>query len=73
MATHELYLLHLGALGSRDAVTGEAHFNQVPGYLIRTASGRTVLVDSGNPAALIGRETAEPWWALLNRQTPRTT
>jgi N-acyl homoserine lactone hydrolase len=67
---HELYLLHFGELGSRDAATGEAHFNQVPGYLIRTARGRTVLVDSGNPAAIIGRETAEPWWALLNRTKP---
>jgi N-acyl homoserine lactone hydrolase len=70
MAAHELYLLHLGQLGSRDSETGEVHFNQVPGYLIRTASGRTVLVDSGNPAALIGSETSEPWYPLLNDTRP---
>ena len=40
MAAHELYLLHLGQLGSRDPDTGEAHYSQVPGYLIRTARGR---------------------------------
>ena len=38
MATHELYLIQLGQLGSRDEATGEAQFNQVPGYLIRTAT-----------------------------------
>jgi glyoxylase-like metal-dependent hydrolase (beta-lactamase superfamily II) len=53
MATHELYLLHLGQLrGDSDP------FNQVPGYLIRTATGRIVLVDTGNPAAMIGAEDA---------------
>jgi N-acyl homoserine lactone hydrolase len=66
MAAHELYLLHLGQLGSRDPDTGETHYNQVPGYLIRTATGRTILVDTGNPAALIGQATAAPWWDLLN-------
>lgn len=70
MAGHELYLLNLGQLGSRDEVTGEEHFNQVPGYLIRTATGRIVLVDSGNPAALIGRADAAPWWDLANNTTP---
>ena len=70
MTAHELYLLHLGQLGTRDEVTGEAHFNQVPGYLIRTATGRTVLVDSGNPAVLIGQPTAAPWWDLLNDIKP---
>jgi N-acyl homoserine lactone hydrolase len=70
MGAHELYLLHLGQLGGRDEATGETHFNQVPGYLIKTASGRVVLVDSGNPAALIGSETSLPWWALLNDTRP---
>jgi N-acyl homoserine lactone hydrolase len=64
MPSHELYLLHLGQLGVRDE-TGAAHFGPVPGYLIRAASGRTILVDSGNPAALIGAENSEPWWPLL--------
>jgi len=70
MTAHELYLLNLGLLGSRDESSGETHFNQVPGYLIRTATGRTVLVDTGNPAALIGKETSEPWWPLLNDTRP---
>lgn len=62
--THTLYLLNLGQLGSRDPETGETHFNQVPGYLIRSAAGKTILVDTGNPTALIGAETAAPWWDL---------
>jgi N-acyl homoserine lactone hydrolase len=71
MAAHELYLLHLGQLGSRDPVTGETNFGQVPGYLIRTTSGRTVLVDTGSPAALIGQPTGTPWWDLLNDTRPQ--
>jgi N-acyl homoserine lactone hydrolase len=65
LATHELFLLHLGQLGTRDDATGEAHFNQVPGYLIRTAAGQVIIVDTGNPLAMIGAETAEPWARLL--------
>ena len=34
----------------------------VPGYLIRSASGRHYLVDTGNPATLIGAETCAPWY-----------
>jgi N-acyl homoserine lactone hydrolase len=70
MAVHELYLLHLGQLGLPDADTGETHFAQVPGYLIRTATGRIILVDTGNPAALIGQPTAAPWWGLNNDTRP---
>lgn len=70
MAAHELYLLHLGQLGIRDEAGGEVYYNQVPGYLMRSAGGRTILVDSGNPAALIGRETSQPWWSLLNDTWP---
>jgi N-acyl homoserine lactone hydrolase len=70
VATHELYLLHLGQLGAHDPDTGEAVYNQVPGYLIRSASGRWILVDTGNPLALIGRETSEPWMLLLNDTRP---
>jgi N-acyl homoserine lactone hydrolase len=71
MAAQELYLLHLGQLGSRDPNTGETDFGQVPGYLIRTTSGRTILVDTGNPAALIGQPTGAPWWDLLNDTRPQ--
>jgi N-acyl homoserine lactone hydrolase len=67
---HELFLLHLGRLGSADPRTGEASYSQVPGYLIRTATGRTILVDTGNPAALIGRDDSRPWGNLLNDTRP---
>ena len=70
MATHELYLLHLGKMGLPDADTGETSYSPVPGYLIRTATGRTILVDTGNPAALIGQPTAAPWWGLNNDTRP---
>lgn len=71
VVTHELYLLHLGYLGAPDDVTGRVHPLQVPGYLIRTAAGKTVLVDTGAPAALIGSETCEPWFSLLMTATPQ--
>ena len=70
MAVHELYLLHLGQLGLPDADTGETQFAQVPGYVIRTATGRIILIDTGNPAALIGQPTAAPWWGLNNDTRP---
>lgn len=70
MATHELYLLHLGTLGSVSEATGKAAYSQVPGYLIRTATGRVILVDTGNPAQLIGADTAAPWADLLTRTAP---
>ena len=60
MPTHELYLLHLGRIGRPDPASGVVPWSQVPGYLIRTAPGRIVLVDTGNPSPLIGAETAEP-------------
>jgi N-acyl homoserine lactone hydrolase len=71
MAAHELYLLHLGQLGLPDAETGETHFAQVPGYLIRAASGRSVLVDTGNPVSVIGQPTAAPWWHHPNDTRPQ--
>ncbi|MFN8679298.1 MAG: N-acyl homoserine lactonase family protein [Thermomicrobiales bacterium] len=71
MPTHTLYLLNLGQLGGRDPETGEVHFNQVPGYLIRSAGGKTILVDTGNPAALIGAESAAPWWDLACNTQPQ--
>jgi N-acyl homoserine lactone hydrolase len=70
VASHELYLLHLGQLGVEDPETGEGRFNQVPGYLIHTDSGRWILVDTGNPTALIGAPTSEPWMLLLCNTRP---
>lgn len=71
MPAHELYLMHLGQLGSGDLDSDEGHFIHVPGYLIRTATGRTILVDTGNPAALIGQPTAAPWWDHPNDTRPQ--
>lgn len=67
---HELFLLHLGQLGVHDPETGEDRFNQVPGYLIHTATGRWILVDTGNPSSLIGAGTSEPWMLLLCNTRP---
>src|SRR5689334_20419934 len=69
MATHTLYLLPFGQLGGTDPTTGAIEFNQVPGYLIRTATGRLILVDTGNPTALIGAATAAPWFPTLHNLT----
>src|SRR4051794_13766739 len=70
MATHELFLLHFGLLGEIDAATGQPAFDQVPGYLIKTASGRNILVDTGNPASLIDAPTSMPFTDLLNITKP---
>jgi N-acyl homoserine lactone hydrolase len=63
VAVHELYLLHLGQLIGVSS-------NQVPGYLIRTGTGQTVLVDTGNPKSMIGAENAEPWSNLRTITRP---
>ena len=71
MTTHTLYLLPLGQLGSVDPTTGAVRFNQVPGYLLRTAAGRLIVIDTGNPASLVGAADAAPWFpALRNATTP---
>jgi N-acyl homoserine lactone hydrolase len=67
---HTLYLLHLGRLGTPGESAADAELDPVQGYLIRATSGRTILVDSGNPAALIGAPTAEPWEPLSNDTRP---
>lgn len=57
---HELYLLHFGwLLEDHGGTTVQV---QVPGYLVRTASGKHYLVDTGNPAALVGAEDCRPWY-----------
>ena len=57
---HELYLLHFGWLLEDHG--GATVPVQVPGYLIRTAAGKVYLVDTGNPAALIGAADCAPWY-----------
>ena len=70
MATHQLHLLPLGKILSPAPGAGEVGISQVVAYLIRTAGGRTILVDTGNPSALIGKSTAEPWSDLGLEMTP---
>ena len=57
---HTLYLLHFGWLIERIAKVDVRV--PVPGYLIRTAGGATYLVDTGNPAKLIGATDCRPWY-----------
>jgi N-acyl homoserine lactone hydrolase len=57
---HELYLLHFGWLLEDHG--GATVPVQVPGYLIRSATGKVYLIDSGNPAALVGAPDCRPWY-----------
>lgn len=68
MAAHQLYLFTLGHGFSTDQSTGEVTRFPVPGYLIRSARGKNILVDSGHPQALIGAENAAPWAPKLGVQ-----
>jgi N-acyl homoserine lactone hydrolase len=58
---NQLYLLSLGHLVNQDPNTRETPEAQVPAYLIRTARGRNILIDTGNPISLVGAENAAPW------------
>jgi N-acyl homoserine lactone hydrolase len=60
MAAHTLYLLHCGLLHGSGA-TGPWRA-QIPAYLIDSPSGKRYLVDTGNPAALIGAPDCRPWY-----------
>ncbi|HYP61155.1 MAG TPA: N-acyl homoserine lactonase family protein [Thermomicrobiales bacterium] len=56
-----LYLLHCGVLIEPNG-NGGTYPIQVPCYLIVAASGKRYLVDTGNPAALIGADDCQPWY-----------
>jgi N-acyl homoserine lactone hydrolase len=58
---HTLYLLHCGTLIEPDG-TGGTYPIQVPCYLIVAASGKRYLIDTGNPAGLIGATNCQPWY-----------
>ena len=61
MAANSLYLLHCGRLfGEAPGTSWQA---QIPAYLIHSASGKRYLVDTGNPAVLIGAKDCRPWYA----------
>jgi N-acyl homoserine lactone hydrolase len=59
---HTLYLLHCGTLIEPDGAGGTYPIH-VPCYLIVSASGKRYLVDTGNPAALIGAAVCHPWYS----------
>ena len=58
---NQLYLLSLGQLLNDNHKPWDMREAQVPAYLIRTGRGRNILIDTGNPQALIGAATAAPW------------
>jgi N-acyl homoserine lactone hydrolase len=58
---HQLYLLTLGELEYPDPESGAPNRVPITGYLIRTARGRHILVDSGAPQSLVGAESSTPW------------
>ncbi len=61
MRTHQLFLLPLGKILTPAPGLGELGKAQVVAYLIRTAGGKNILVDTGNPIGLVGHDTAAPW------------
>lgn len=58
---HTLYLLHCGLLSESGGSDGPWQV-PVPTYLIESPSGNRYLVDTGNPAALIGASDCRPWF-----------
>jgi N-acyl homoserine lactone hydrolase len=66
---HTLYLLHCGWLIEQDE-SGGTYRIQVPSYLIVSAAGKRYLVDTGNPATLIGASNCEPWYQAGCEITP---
>lgn len=58
---HTLYLLHCGMLSGSGGSDGPWQV-PVPAYLIESSSGTRYLVDTGNPAALIGAANCHPWF-----------
>jgi N-acyl homoserine lactone hydrolase len=68
-ASHTLYLIHCGVLHEPDG-DGGTYSIQVPAYLIVTASAKRYLVDTGNPAALIGAADCQHWYPAQCEITP---
>ncbi|HQY31235.1 MAG TPA: N-acyl homoserine lactonase family protein [Thermomicrobiales bacterium] len=64
-----LYLLHCGWL-NETATDGSIRPIPVPCYLIATANGQHILVDTGNPAALVGAANCGHWYHATCTITP---
>ncbi len=58
---HQLFILNCGVLIEPDG-QGGTYRVPVPAYVIRTAGGKTLLVDTGNPLSLIGASDCAPWY-----------
>jgi N-acyl homoserine lactone hydrolase len=61
VAAHQLYLLTLGEMSYPDVAKGAPRRVPITAYLIRSARGQNILVDTGAPAALIGATDSNPW------------
>lgn len=68
-AHHTLYLLHCGYLFDLDD-TDRRNKVPVPAYLIISARGKRYLVDTGNPAGMIGATSCDPWYHAGCEITP---
>lgn len=60
-ASHTLYLLHCGWI-DEPGEDGEVDRIPVPAYLVQSGTGKRYLIDTGNPAALIGATDCRPWY-----------
>ena len=69
MTHHQLFILDCGVLIEPDGEGGTYRI-PVPAYLIRSAAGRTFLVDTGNPEALIGAADCAPWYGAKCEISP---
>lgn len=62
MPAHQLYLFLIGEMEYSDQPKGAPTRVPITSYLIRTARGRHVLVDTGAPSRLVGAATSDPWF-----------
>lgn len=61
MAANQLYLLTLGEMAYPNPAKGAPERVPITAYLIRSARGKNILIDSGAPAALIGADNSNLW------------
>ena len=61
VAAHQLYLLTLGEFAYPSPAKGAPDRALITAYLIRTAKGNHILIDTGAPARLIGAPDSNSW------------
>jgi N-acyl homoserine lactone hydrolase len=59
---NQLFPLLTGFLEWVDPPSKTPRWHPVYAYLVRTTNGRKLLIDTGNPRSLIGRNRADPWF-----------